>query len=181
MKRIVLSVLVVGAISAFGRDLRMLTERAWFIYTLSTEAAPAQLHNPVKSAASRSLVNSWGAARSGGRRHEGIDIFARKDTPVVSTTRGLVTRVGTNTLGGQFVSVLGPGLERHYYAHLNRFGEFRAGDIVHAGDVLGYVGNTGNARGTPPHLHYGIHSRGGAENPYPRLAVLRAAAPSPRT
>jgi murein DD-endopeptidase MepM/ murein hydrolase activator NlpD len=52
-------------------------------------------------------------------------------------------RVGTNTLGGQVVSVLGPGLERHYYAHLDRFGSVREGDIVQPGDVLGYVDNSG--------------------------------------
>ena len=60
------------------------------------------------------------------------------------------------------------GPEWHYYAHLDSFGTFREGDIVHAGDVLGYVGNTGNARGTPAHLHYGIY-RDAARNPYPRL------------
>ena len=86
----------------------------------------------------------------------------------MTTTRGVVTRVGTNRLGGQIVGVLGPGLEWHYYAHLERFGTFREGDIVQPGDVVGYVGNTGNARGTPPHLHYGIY-RNGAKNPYPRL------------
>ena len=111
---------------------------------------------------------------SGGRRHEGIDIFAARGTPVASTTRGIVSRVGTNRLGGQFVGVIGPGLEWHYYAHLDHFGAFRAGDIVQPGDGLGYVGDTGNARGGPPHLHYGIYARGGAENPFPRLAAARA-------
>ena len=88
---------------------------------------------------------------------------------MLSTTRGIVTRVGTNALGGRIVGVLGPGLEWHYYAHLDRYGSFREGDIVRAGDVLGYVGNTGNARGGPAHLHYGIY-KGGAEDPFPRLS-----------
>src|SRR5439155_20675381 len=120
----------------------------WFVYSLATDTAPAHLLNPVRDVRARKFVNSWDAPRSGGRRHQGIDIFAPKDTLVVSTTRGLVTRVGTNRLGGQIVTVLGPGLESHYYAHLDRFGAFHAGDIVNPGDVLGYVGNTGNARET---------------------------------
>ena len=168
MKRTVLLALTVGAIAASIPLLRPAASRAWFVYTLATEAAPAYLRNPVDAAKPVRLADSWGAARPGGRRHEGIDIFAPKGTPVVSTTRGIITRVGTNRLGGQIVGVLGPGFEWHYYAHLDRFGTYREGEIVHAGDVLGYVGNTGNARGTPTHLHYGIY-RNAAKNPYPRL------------
>ena len=82
---------------------------------------------------------------------------------MLSTTRGIVTRVGTNNLGGQTVWILGPGLERHYYAHLNRYGVFRAGDRVEAGEIIGYTGNTGNAHGGPVHLHYGIYGHGGAQ------------------
>jgi peptidoglycan LD-endopeptidase LytH len=145
-------------------------DRARLLYGLATEPPPAHVSIPVKDVTPRRLANSWGNARSGGREHQGIDIFAPKGTPVLSATRGFVTRVGTNTLGGQVVWVLGPGLEWHYYAHLDRYGGFHPGDIVHAGDVLGYVGTTGNARGGPPHLHYGIYGRSGAENPYPRLA-----------
>jgi murein DD-endopeptidase MepM/ murein hydrolase activator NlpD len=115
------------------------------------------------------MVNTWGAQRPGRRRHEGVDIFAPRDTPVLSTTRGLVTHVGTNTLGGQVVWILGPGFESHYYAHLDRFAEIHRGDIVNAGDVIGYVGRTGNAGGTPFHLHYGVYHHGKAQNPYPRL------------
>lgn len=150
--------------------LRPAIERAWFMYELAAEDPPAQLRNPVARPGRQKLVNTWGAPRGGGRRHEGIDIFAPRDTPVVSTTRGVVTRVGTNGLGGQVVWVLGPRLEAHYYAHLDRFADIQPGDIVNAGDVLGYVGRTGNARTTPFHLHYGIYRHGAAENPYPRLA-----------
>jgi murein DD-endopeptidase MepM/ murein hydrolase activator NlpD len=89
----------------------------------------------------------------------------------MSTTRGIVTRVGTNRLGGQVVWILGPGLERHYYAHLNRYATFRGGNRVEAGEIIGYTGNTGNARGGPTHLHYGIYRHGAAQNPYPRLVA----------
>jgi peptidoglycan LD-endopeptidase LytH len=146
-------------------------ERAWFVYSLARQAPPAALPTPLRALRAPRFVDSWGNPRSGGRRHQGMDIFAPKDTPVLSTTSGLVTRVGTNGLGGQVVWILGPGLERHYYAHLNRYGTFRAGDRVDAGDVIGYAGNSGNARGGPVHLHYGIYRNGAAQNPYPRLAL----------
>jgi murein DD-endopeptidase MepM/ murein hydrolase activator NlpD len=168
MKRTAVLVVVVVLIAASVPLVRPLVERAWFVATLSIEPVPAHLPAPVATERPVRLIDSWGAVRPGGRRHEGIDIFAAKGTPVVSTTRGVVTRVGTNRLGGQIVGVLGPGMEWHYYAHLDRFGAFEEGDIVRPGDVLGFVGSSGNARGTPPHLHYGIY-RSGAENPYPRL------------
>jgi peptidoglycan LD-endopeptidase LytH len=149
--------------------LRPAFERVQLLYQLSTSPPPTQLRNPIDAASSRGMVNTWGAPRPGGRRHEGIDIFAPRDTPVVSATRGIVTHVGTNTLGGQVVWILGPGFESHYYAHLDRFAEIHRGDIVKAGDVIGYVGRTGNAGGTPFHLHYGVYRHGMAQNPYPRL------------
>jgi murein DD-endopeptidase MepM/ murein hydrolase activator NlpD len=168
VKRTLLCLIAVAAIAVSIVALRPPAERAWFVVTLATEQPPMRLTNPVVPVRARRLSDSWGAPRPGGRRHEGVDIFAPRGTPVVSTTRGIVARVGSNRLGGLIVGVVGPGLEWHYYAHLDRFGAFREGDIVRPGDVLGYVGNTGNARGTPAHLHYGIY-RGGPRNPYPRL------------
>jgi murein DD-endopeptidase MepM/ murein hydrolase activator NlpD len=62
-------------------------------------------------------------------------------------------------------------MQVHYYAHFERIGAFTAGDVVVPGDILGYVGTTGNARGTPPHLHYGIYTPSdGAMNPWPLLS-----------
>ena len=140
------------------------------LFSLAEQQAPARLPIPVRGVTADELSDSWGSPRSGGRQHQGIDIFARKNQPVISATAGIVTAVGINRLGGQVVKVLGPGLEWHYYAHLDRYGRFKPGDIVRAGDILGYVGDTGNAKGTPYHLHYGIYSRFGvATNPYPRL------------
>ena len=132
--------------------------------------APASLAMPVQGVLPRALRDTWHAARGQGRKHEGIDIFARRGTPVLAATEGIVLRVGSNRLGGLVVWVLGPALERHYYAHLDDWREGLAvGDVVLPGDVLGYVGDTGNARGTPPHLHYGIYADGGALDPLPRL------------
>lgn len=138
-------------------------------YAALLNAAPPSarsLPNPLPGTA---LTDTWGAARSGGRTHEGIDIFAKRDTPIQSTTRGIVLNLGENSLGGRTVTILGPGGWRHYYAHLERYPDLNRGDWVQAGDVVGYVGNSGNARGTPPHLHYGIYTGSGATNPYPLM------------
>ena len=171
MRALARFLLLAVGVSIVAVAARPVIESAWFVYTLTTEDPAAVLHSPLATRRAPRLVDSWGNARSGGRRHEGIDIFAPKDTPVLSTTRGIVTRVGTNRLGGQVVWILGPGLERHYYAHLNRYAAFRAGDRVAAGEIIGYIGNTGNARRGPAHLHYGIYRHGAAQNPYPRLAA----------
>lgn len=122
---------------------------------------------PVDGVRPRMLADTWGAPRSGNRRHRGIDIFAACGTPVVSATDGVVFTVGTNMLGGQIVRILGPGGHWHYYAHLSRYGDVREGQRVAAGAILGYVGDTGNAKGTPCHLHYGVYTWSNvAQNPY---------------
>lgn len=129
---------------------------------------------PVRGVEPVQLADTWGGPRSGGRRHEGIDIFAPRNTPIVSATHGVVLHAGLNELGGRVITVMGPGGYRHYYAHLERHTEHRAGDWVKRGEVIGYVGNSGNARATPTHLHYGIYRLGGgAINPYPLLAGER--------
>ena len=141
--------------------------------------APSILPVPVDGVDPARLVDSWHAPRPGGRRHEGIDIFAPRGTPVRSTTDGLVVRRGENRLGGRVVSVLGPGGQVHYYAHLDDWAEVDDGDWVDAGTVLGYVGNSGNAASTPPHLHYGIYRRALPPiNPFPLLTAAQARAPA---
>ncbi len=127
---------------------------------------PNSLPSPIEGA---NLTDTWGAARSGGRSHEGIDIFAARNTPIHSTTPGIVRKVGTNELGGNVVMILGPGAVSHYYAHLQDFADIKEGDWVEAGDVIGYVGDSGNAKGTPTHVHYGVYTQSGAVNPYPLL------------
>ena len=115
------------------------------------------------------LTDTWGAARSQGRSHEGIDIFAKRGTPIQATTQGIVSKVGENTLGGRVVFIIGPGGAGHYYAHLEDYADISPNDWVNAGDIIGYVGDSGNAKGTPPHFHYGIYINGSAVNPYPLL------------
>lgn len=139
------------------------------LFRLWTQALEGPLLVPVQGIRSSTLADTWGASRSQGRTHEGMDIFARCGHPVVSATEGIVMGVGENNLGGLTVRVLGPGGSMHYYAHLSRYGPVRAGDHVMPGDLIGHVGNTGNASNTPCHLHYGIYLDGGARNPYPYL------------
>jgi murein DD-endopeptidase MepM/ murein hydrolase activator NlpD len=153
-------------------------ERAVYTMRLAAMAKPETLPVPVAGVQARALRDTWNGARSEGRKHQGIDIFARRGTAVLSSTEGIVTEVGTNRLGGLVVWVMGPGGQRHYYAHLDRYAEsLEAGMRIEAGRVLGYVGTTGNAQGTPPHLHYGVYDMSGAINPYPLLRASPAALP----
>jgi murein DD-endopeptidase MepM/ murein hydrolase activator NlpD len=102
--------------------------------------------------------------------HEGQDIFAPKGTPVYSATEGYVYNIGENNLGGQTVSVIGAGGRSYYYAHLDSYAPHLAeGDYVTTQTTLGYVGTTGNAQDTRPHLHFGVYTAGGAINPLPLL------------
>jgi len=110
--------------------------------------------------------DSWGAARSGGRRHEGVDMLAPTGTPIYAVANG-VANFKQNTLGGNAVSLTADNGNRYYYAHLSRYeGTNRR---VVQGEVIGYNGDTGNATGIP-HLHFEIHPGGGlAVNPTPSV------------
>jgi murein DD-endopeptidase MepM/ murein hydrolase activator NlpD len=120
------------------------------------------------------FISSFGFPRSGGRLHQGNDIFAPYGTPLFACERGIVTRMGTDSLGGTKLWIVGESGTSYYYAHLAAFAiGLVDGTIVEPGDVVGFVGNTGNAITTPPHLHFEIHPGGGpAVDPYP---ILKAA------
>lgn len=125
---------------------------------------------PVAGVRVRQVADTWRVRRGAARLHEGQDIFAPRGTQVTSATDGVVVRVGENRLGGQTVSVLGAGGRVYYYAHLDAYAEgLKVGDVVTTGAALGSVGTTGNARGTPPHLHFGVYTPGGAIDPLPLL------------
>jgi murein DD-endopeptidase MepM/ murein hydrolase activator NlpD len=148
-----------------------------------TQRATASLDFPVRDVSTRAVHGPFGAPRDGGRRrHEGIDIFAPRGAPAIAAVDGWITGSTTNRLGGNVVWLWAPSLGLAlYYAHLDRHAVAR-GDRVMAGDVVGYVGTTGNARGTPPHLHFGIYARGeGAIDPAPFVVGPPPSHAIPRT
>ena len=125
-----------------------------------------KINIPIRGLKKSQIANTWGAPRGTDRTHQGQDIFAPRGTPVYSATEGYVWRIGENDLGGNTVWVIGAGGRVYYYAHLDRYAEDLAvGDAVTTDTVVGYVGTTGNAKGTPPHLHFGVYTSGGAINP----------------
>jgi peptidoglycan LD-endopeptidase LytH len=137
---------------------------------LYSKAPDEKLEMPVQGVSKSQVGDSWHVPREGDRLHEGQDIFAKRGTPVLSATEGYIVRIGENTLGGQTVSVLGAGGRIYYYAHLDSYApNLSIGDQVTTETVLGYVGTTGNAVGTSPHLHFGVYSSGSAVNPLPLL------------
>ena len=136
-------------------------------YTLEIVSGPS-LSFPVKTSGRKRIESLFGVGRDANtRRHEGIDIFGPKLTPVVASADGVVTRVGENNLGG-LVVMMRPNDKNYtlYYAHLDKQLAVE-GQQVKTGDTLGLMGNTGNARTTPPHLHFGIYTGGGAIDPLP--------------
>ena len=127
------------------------------------------LSMPLTAVKKSQIANTWHAAR-GERQHEGQDIFAPRGTPIVSATSGYVVKIGEDNLGGHTVSVVGDGGRKYYYAHLDSYARnLEVGDYVTRTTVLGYVGSTGNADGTPPHLHFGVYTSTGAIDPLPLL------------
>jgi murein DD-endopeptidase MepM/ murein hydrolase activator NlpD len=135
---------------------------------------------PVNGRDNRAVLSRFGVDRDGGRRrHHGIDIFAPRGTAVVAVTQGVVRSTEPNNLGGKVVWLSDQVRSQSlYYAHLDTVLVSRGQD-VQPGDTLGLVGNTGNARTTRPHLHFGIYRRGrGPVDPFPfvRLVVSKPAA-----
>lgn len=117
-----------------------------------------------------SFTNSWGAPRSGGRAHKGVDMFAPMNEPMYAVADGTVL-TGDYGLGGKIVWLISGGAS-YYYAHLSGF-NVSSGQRVTQGQTIGFNGNSGNAAGGPPHLHFEIHPGGRAApavNPYPTVA-----------
>ncbi|CAN5136972.1 hypothetical protein BH20ACT8_BH20ACT8_03370 [soil metagenome] len=118
------------------------------------------------------FIDSWGFPRSGGRRHQGVDMFAAHGTPIYAVADGRIARVFNNRLGGLSINLVDTAGNRYYYAHLSAT-HVTTGQQVRAGDHIGANGNTGNARTTPSHLHWQYHPGGGPPvNPFPLAAAL---------
>jgi len=122
---------------------------------------------PVQGA--RSFIDSWGFPRPGGRRHQGTDIMSPRGTPVVIPVAGSVS-LRTNGIGGLSFHLNGNDGNYYYGTHMDSYANISAGSYP-AGTVVGYVGDTGDAKGTGTHLHFEIHPGGGAAvDPYPTVA-----------
>lgn len=116
----------------------------------------------------RSYSDTWGAARSGGRSHMGVDILAPMGTPLRAYESGTITRLNNSSLGGISIYMTGASGNQYYYTHLSRYvSSVSVGNKVSAGQHIGFVGDSGNAAGIP-HLHWEVRPGGGANvNPYP--------------
>lgn len=141
---------------------------------------------PVRPGNERDVGSRFGAPRdAGARSHHGIDIFARRGTPVIAAAPGVVSRANETNIGGKVVWVRDVNGNSLYYAHLDSQA-VGSGQRVEVGDTIGFVGNTGNARTTPPHLHFGVYRRGeGPVDPWwfvhrPRGTIPRLVADTSR-
>ncbi|OGE84838.1 MAG: hypothetical protein A3J48_03435 [Candidatus Doudnabacteria bacterium RIFCSPHIGHO2_02_FULL_46_11] len=126
---------------------------------LSAREPDTQVLVPVYGLPVSGITDTWEAPRGEGERvHQGQDIFAESGTPIFSGTYGYVHEIGVGKIAGNYVYVLGAGGRRYYYAHLERFANnLHVGQEVDTDTVTGFVGNTGNAINTPPHLHFEIN------------------------
>src|SRR5690606_34936378 len=115
---------------------------------------PFALLMPVEGAVTADVYPSFGDPRSGGRLHEGVDIMAPRGTPVRAAAPGFVVRVNADAIS---VTIVGDGGIQYFYTHFDSLPEGLAeGQRVDVDTVIGYVGNTGNAAATAPHLHFGV-------------------------
>ena len=115
---------------------------------------------PVAGVRRSELRDSFHAARSGGRQHLGIDIMAPEGTPVLAAAGGVIVKRDSSALGGISLYERGhDGTTIYFYAHLSRYAAaIDEGDLVRRGDVIAYVGHTGNADAAAPHLHFGVYT-----------------------
>lgn len=124
----------------------------------TTLSSSLLLFMPVDGMRVSEVINNFGAPR-GDRWHEGIDLFAARGTPVRPAAPGVVWLAGETGLGGLSVAILGDDGLRYFYTHLDSItAGLAAGQRVHLLDVIGYVGNSGNASGGPPHLHFAVYA-----------------------
>lgn len=194
-RRALALVLLVQAGAALGLLLYLaVTGRALLVEITSREEirpvpGTRPLAIPVAGVRPAELRDTYGAARSGGRRHEGIDIMAAEGTPIVAAATGVVVGLDTSALGG--ISLYHRDQDErtiYFYGHLQRYrAGLKVGDLVRQGEVVAHVGTTGNAPAGTPHLHFSIHTvtdpnrwwRGRTVDPCSLLPCPAQAAPRP--
>jgi murein DD-endopeptidase MepM/ murein hydrolase activator NlpD len=137
---------------------------------------------PVAGVRWEELRDSFGDPRSGGRSHRGIDIFAPRWTEVVAVTEGTLADVAVGGRAGRSLWLVGSDGRSYFYGHLQAWAPgISDGVTVQPGEVVGYVGNSGNAAGLPTHLHFEVHDGDRAINPYPVLASAQPVEGNRRT
>jgi murein DD-endopeptidase MepM/ murein hydrolase activator NlpD len=120
-----------------------------------------------------SFTDSWGDPRSGGRSHQGVDMIAARNTPIVAIYSGRIDRLTDGNLSGLAIWFRADNGDVFFYAHLESFADVSDGQSVSQGDVIGYNGSSGNAPAFLPHLHFEWHPGGGSPvNPYPLVRDL---------
>lgn len=167
---------------------RLEREQIWAgLAAHSSDIARSEMESlllPVRGVTPETLRDSFESLRSGGRRHSAIDIMAPRNTPIVAAVDGEIRRLTTSRCGGLTIYQFDESESRvYYYAHLERYRDgLRERTFVHRGEVIGYVGSSGNAQRNAPHLHFAIHElpsskelwKGAAIDPYPLLVVRTA-------
>jgi murein DD-endopeptidase MepM/ murein hydrolase activator NlpD len=159
-------------IDALERDVAILEAEVAY---LNIETAPLGIGTSVFPLASlrKPFFNDWGQPRSGGRSHIGTDLLAQTGVELRAIEDGYVEQVSNGSLGGLSIYLRGDSGSRYYYAHLDEVGDFEDDERIYAGQAVGTVGDSGNARGSP-HLHMQWSPTGESnwENPYPLLNAL---------
>lgn len=159
-------------VAALERQLQTLEAEA---EQLLGETAPFGIDIAVFPVASlrKPFFNDWGRPRSGGRSHQGTDLLAQIGVELRAIEDGTVERITNGSLGGLSIYLLGDSGSRYYYAHLDEVEDLQDGDRIYAGQAVGTIGDSGNARGAP-HLHMQWDPNGESswENPFPLLDVL---------
>ena len=139
----------------------------------TTTVPPAPSGGTCPVAGAVSFSDTWGAPRSGGRSHEGVDIIAARNTPVVAIYSGTIKGITTGSLSGLAVRLRADNGDEFFYAHMESYGDISVGQSVPQGYVIGGVGTSGNAPDWLPHVHFEWHPGGGsAANPYPLVKSL---------
>lgn len=170
---------LLGVLAYVAATERVLVVRFAERESLAAPVEAAGLVVPVAGVRTEELKDSYGASRSGGRAHKGVDIFAPRGTPVLAAAAGIIVGQDTSALGG--ISLYQRGMDGrtiYFYAHLNGYrAGLKEGDLVRPGDTVGFVGSTGNAPPGSPHLHFAVYTvtdpnrwwRGRDLNPYELL------------